>query len=173
MGCRDIFIMEITREIVKTNFDYKDGLLIWKVKFCSKIRIGEVAGCIANHKGILRRHIRINGTLYLASRLIFLWHHGWLPEIVDHKDRNPINDRIENLRAANHTQNSVNCSSKKNSSSKYLGVNFKNGKYWQANIRINGKKTYLGYFKTEEDAALAYNEAAKIHHGEFANLNII
>jgi len=55
---------------------------------------------------------------------------------------------------------------------KYLGVSY-NRKYIRAKISVNGKNINLGYFKTEIDAAIAYNEAAIKYHGEFANLNKI
>lgn len=99
---------------------------------------------------------------------------------VDHIDHNPLNNQKNNLRICTHKQNSCNMSKRKNTSSKYLGVqraHFKRGKYihsyWQAIIRINGENKRLGLFKEELDAALAYNKAAKERDNEFANLNII
>jgi len=60
----------------------------------------------------------------------------------------------------------------KNTTSKYRGVSwFKRDECWRTWIYYNGKQKHLGYFQTEEEAALAYDEAAKIHYGEFANLN--
>lgn len=91
----------------------------------------------------------------------------------DHIDLNGLNNQKHNLRIANRSQNNANRKSTKNSSSKFLGVFFnkKTGK-WYASVRKDNKHNHLGYFFDEIEAAKAYNEAAKIFHGEFANLNI-
>lgn len=107
---------------------------------------------------------------------------------VDHKDRNGLNNQRGNLRPATVSQNAMNKKSKVGGLSKYLGVTYdkairkhilKDGTEtyyigkggWRASIRINGKNKYLGIFSVEEDAGKAYDTAARIHHGEFANLN--
>ncbi len=61
---------------------------------------------------------------------------------------------------------------KKGSSSKYKGVSFiQSQKVWRAGIVIGGVSVSLGDFNSEEEAALAYNKAAKKHFGEFAYQN--
>lgn len=56
--------------------------------------------------------------------------------------------------------------------SKYLGVSwYRKSSRWRAAIHYEGTVHHIGYFKVEEDAARAYDESAKKHHGEFANLN--
>ena len=85
---------------------------------------------------------------------------------VDHIDHNGLNNQKHNLRNCTFTQNRKNKTA--SGKSKYLGVGFA-GKQIQAHI-LN---LYLGSFKTEEDAARAYDNAARKYHGEFANLNII
>lgn len=101
-------------------------------------------------------------------------------DIVDHKNRDGLDNRRQNIRICTSSQNSRNRQSGKNSSSKYLGVTIdkegigkKRGALWRADIRHNGKRHYIGKYKDEEMAAIAYNEKAKKLHGEFANLNII
>ena len=62
----------------------------------------------------------------------------------------------------------------KGSSSNYLGVCIHtNGKSWMARITSHGKDKYLGLFHSENDAAVAYNNAASEIHGEYARLNVI
>lgn len=161
----------LTQELVKSLFDYKDGFLYWKtITKYSNIKIGQKAGCFNGNR---IHYTRIGGNKTLTHRIIFLWHHGYLPKVVDHKDRNCENNRIENLREATRMQNSQNRTSAKNSSSKYLGVHHYLKRKWHAAIRVNKILKSIGYFKTEEEAALAYNKAAVKYHGEFANLNII
>ena len=94
--------------------------------------------------------------------------------VIDHRDRDGLNNQKENLRVCTSVQNSANRSPW--GASKYLGVNptNRNGKIkFRAFIGSKGKNKYLGIFKTETEAAAAYNTAAKELHGEFANLNII
>lgn len=93
---------------------------------------------------------------------------------VDHIDGNPLNNRRSNLRPATRTQNQRNRrKQRKPVTSRYKGVclNRKTGK-WIAYINPGGGKTiYLGSHRVEEDAARAYDEAARRHHGAFARLN--
>mgnify|MGYP001556290024 CR=1 FL=1 len=161
--------MEITQQLLKELFEYKDGSLYWKIKI-KRINPGDRAGWFSKE----RYSICIKGKNYLAARLIFLFHYNYLPVQVDHKNRIRSDDRIENLRAASVLENNRNVSSHKDSSSKYLGVSWHiRRNKWYANIRVNQILMYLGCYHSEIQAALAYNEAAKIHFGEFANLNII
>jgi formylglycine-generating enzyme required for sulfatase activity len=92
-------------------------------------------------------------------------------KIVDHKDRNGLNNTKQNLRLATRSQNNCNTMHRRGSS-KYRGVSREKetGK-WKCKICFNGICIYLGLFEAEEDAAKAYDEAAKIYHGEFAVLN--
>jgi hypothetical protein len=93
-------------------------------------------------------------------------------EVVDHWDRNPLNNRRENLRVCTHQQNVWNRSADRRSGSGFKGVHFfKPTKRWQAHIRVNNKKIHLGYFPTVEDAARAYDAAAIEHFGEYAKTN--
>lgn len=94
---------------------------------------------------------------------------------VDHKDRDRLNNCKSNLRVCTRGQNEINKPKKIGASSKYRGVCFsKRDGLWIASLCINkNKRAYRQTFQTEMEAALAYNEQALIHHGQFANLNII
>lgn len=89
---------------------------------------------------------------------------------VDHIDHNTLNNTYENLRLCKHSDNVKNRLSY--GLSKYLGVSYwKRTNKWKAQIGYNKNQHHLGLFENEIDAAKAYDNAAKIHHGEFANLN--
>ena len=92
--------------------------------------------------------------------------------IVDHINGIRLDNRKENLRAVNAKQNAQNSKPRKNSTSKYKGVCYdKKANKWQAQIKIDGKSTYLGTFTSEEEAAKAYDVASKTAWGEFAYQN--
>lgn len=101
--------------------------------------------------------------------------------VVDHINHDILDNRRENLRLATSSQNSQNKLKTRDNTkySQFKGVCFyaydgkKLARPWRAYIKINGKRQWLGYFQTEADAALAYNEKAKELFGEFALLNDI
>ena len=88
----------------------------------------------------------------------------------DHIDNNSLDNRRPNLRAATRSQNAQNCSSHGDSTSKFRGVCRIKG-FWHAQIYFDKKTKHLGDFVFEEDAARAYDAAARSYHGEFARLN--
>lgn len=95
---------------------------------------------------------------------------------VDHVNHNTLDNRRVNLRACSRSLNMGNQRLCKDSSSGYKGVSFlrkylNRNKPWRAKIQVRKVEVSLGYFSTKEQAALAYNEAAKQHFGEFAHLN--
>ena len=100
-----------------------------------------------------------------------MWNHGYLPESVDHIDRDRSNNKIENLRAATSTQNQGNRSLNKTNTSGFRGVGWhKKYNKWVARISINGKLKNIGQFNCIEDAKAAYRKEAIAHFGEFANV---
>lgn len=91
---------------------------------------------------------------------------------VDHKNGNTLDNTRENIRVCTQKENSKNRRKvNKVCTSKYKGVHKAASGSWVAMIRVNYKRYYLGSFKNEVDAALAYNKAAVQHFGEFAQLN--
>lgn len=94
--------------------------------------------------------------------------------IIDHMDRNPLNNSRSNLRPCTTSQNAMNSPKIKNCTSVYKGVYWDNQyKKWRVTMRIGKKHTHIGRFNDEIEAALAYNTAAEKEHGEFAYLNVI
>lgn len=158
-------------EILKhclANLSYKDGSLYWKSNRGNQAKEGYRAGHRGSD-GYMR--IKIFGKNEMYHRIIYLMHNNTLPEFLDHKDRNPGNNRIENLRECTRSQNMFNRRPAKNSKSGYRGVSL-NGR-WRVKITIEGKEEHLGYFDSKHDAARHWNKSALIHHGEFAYQNTI
>ncbi len=93
--------------------------------------------------------------------------------LVDHKDRDGLNNQKYNLRVTTNAKNLWNQGKHKDNTSGYKGVSFdKKSKKWLVQIRVNdGNARHLGYFDTVEEGAHAYDRAAKELHGEFAYLN--
>lgn len=90
---------------------------------------------------------------------------------VDHINGNGLDNRRSNLRFASASQNQMNTASR-TGNSRYKGVCFDvRNKRWKAYITANGKRISLGMHSDERSAALAYDAAAVVHHGEFARLN--
>lgn len=89
---------------------------------------------------------------------------------VDHRNGNGLDNRRQNLRLATRAQNSRNSRLQRDTASGYKGVR-RHRRKWQAHIKVNRKRIYLGSFSSKEDAARTYDAAAKKHFGEFANLN--
>jgi hypothetical protein len=92
--------------------------------------------------------------------------------VVDHKNRNKMDNTRENLRVCTKQENCCNRSKRRGSSSRFIGVSYwKEGDKWESRIGIHGKRTRLGIFKEEVEAARAYDYRAVELAGEFAKLN--
>ena len=119
-------------------------------------------------------YIRVSykGKRYLGHRVAFYLMKGYWPqEDVDHIDGDRLNNKWDNLREASRSQNLWNQKCTRGSS-KYKGVT-KHQKGWvaQCNPRKNFGSGYIGFFLSEQEAALAYNYRAKDLFGEYARFN--
>jgi len=91
---------------------------------------------------------------------------------IDHINHDGLDNRRDNLRIATATQNRRNSRSVKTGTSKYKGVHYrKDFKKYRARITVGNKRISIGHFDSEEEAARAYDEAARVYHGDFAVLN--
>jgi len=92
--------------------------------------------------------------------------------VVDHIDRNGLNNRKSNLRLCTPAQNARNRGPNRNSSSRYKGVSWKKDcNKWYVRIKYEGRSVYLGRYDDETEAATAYDRKAQELFGEFAYLN--
>jgi hypothetical protein len=94
--------------------------------------------------------------------------------IVDHINRNSLDNRKSNLRIVNKKENEMNSGVRKNNTSGYKGVNHrKDTKKYRAYIFINGKQKNVGNYKTAKEAAIAYNKEIVKFFPEYAYINLI
>lgn len=109
---------------------------------------------------------------------VVIWEHHYgipVPEgyTVDHIDRNPLNNQIDNLRLATSAQQQHNQGPRKTNTSGYKGVSLDKRcqKYRVRITDIDGEEIFLGYFEDRVEAARAYDMTAIRYYGEFAVLN--
>ena len=143
---------EMTQLELKRNlkYDHDTGLFIRRISTRSRANAGDIAGSVTNTGYIC---IRVNGKKHLAHRLAFLYVCGAFPKYVDHINHNRIDNRWNNLRSVNRTENQRNSSKNKNNTSGVSGVFFdKRSKMWIAQIGVNSKHVYLGRNKSKEVA---------------------
>ena len=108
----------------------------------------------------IKRNVKLHRLLALA----FIPNPDNKP-LVDHKNRNPLNNDLSNLRWATYSENRQNETPQVGRTSKFTGVSWANKeKPWRACIKIDRKKIHLGYFKTEDEAGEAYRSAKLVYH---------
>ena len=114
------------------------------------------------------RTARIKGKAWAVHRVIWAMHNGPLPGIleIDHIDGNPLNNRLENLRAVTRQMNTQNLHRARKDSITGLAGTYPNGNGFSARIRVHGREKHLGTFPTAEDAHTVYVDAKrKLHAG--------
>jgi hypothetical protein len=137
----------ITQDQVKQKFIYRNGKLYDR-------KTKRVRGSKIN-TGYIR--VVINGKQYLAHQIIYLYIRGYIPECIDHINRNPADNRICNLRDVPQRINVLNRTKlNKNNKTGYCGVSAYRDKF-AAYITKNGKRVRIGIYNTAEEASSAYN----------------
>lgn len=134
---------------ISDTFYYVDGKLCNKG---TKYRpIDKESGWI-NHSGY--KMISFEGKQYKTHRIIFAMHYGYFPYLIDHIDRNKINNVISNLRESTKSENARNTGIKATNTSGFTGVSFDSFRNkWKAYYRTeSGERILLGRYNRKEDA---------------------
>jgi hypothetical protein len=154
---------KITQRFIE-DFYYEGGELIRR-------STGEPCG---KDYGLGYKRFSAYGKSWLIHRVIFAINHGWFPKIVDHINRDKLDNRIENLRCARATRNNVvNSPIRSDNTSGFRGViGHKQAAGWVAQgSRADGTRKHLGVYTCPKEAALAYNHHAEEVYGPFAEFN--
>ncbi len=151
----------VTQERLRELFEYRDGFLYAKQGYQPKF-----TPITSQHRYI---RMRVDGKVYPLHRLIFLYHHGYLPKIIDHANNKQSDNRVENLREVTQSQNCVNRRKQKNNISGAKNVRWDKqiGK-WVVEMTINRKRTYFGWHEDFEFAELVAIEARDKFQGAYA-----
>jgi hypothetical protein len=144
----------------KHRFVYDGINLLWADNFHRLAKKGQIAGYI-DSSGY--RQVRLNGKAVLVHRIIWVMHYDTYPDQIDHINRDRLDNRLCNLRASNNTLNQHNATKRKDNSSGFQGVGYKNNR-WVARITAYGKRHHLGSFRSPEEAHKAYLDAKEVLH---------
>ena len=159
---------KLTQERLKKllHYDSRTGIFTWKVSR-GGVKIGDVAG--SNSEGYIQ--IGIYKRIEKAHRLAWLYMEGYWPKNIeiDHRDRNPSNNKFQNLRLSSRQCNIRNSKISTRNISGVVGVNKDPRDKWRAQIKITEKKVFLGRFVDFIDAVRA-RWAAEVKYN-FPNCN--
>jgi hypothetical protein len=160
----------VTQEEAHRLFEYRDGVLYWRERPAqSRKAKGNMEAGTDSGNGY--RKVSINKKRYYEHRIIFLMHHGFIPEIVDHIDGNTLNNNIDNIRASNKSLNACNSKIPSHNTSGHKGVLWlKREKKWGVRVQFNKRQIHLGSFFDKELACLVADEGRSLYHGKYARL---
>jgi hypothetical protein len=157
----------LTQELLSALLEHQqDGRLLRKVTTNPRAKAHTYSGS-PNKAGYLRT--RVLGKLYYNHHLVWFLHHGAWPSALDHINGNKGDNRLENLRACDQSQNMRNMASRAGSKTGVKGVGWRPDKQrYRARIVVNGKEMCLGHFLTLEEARSVVEAARTKYHGDFA-----
>lgn len=159
----------VTSQRLRELFEYRDGSLYWKHRHGGKNNrpAGAKAGTPLGKKNHLR--VCVDRRFYYVHRLVWMMHYGEPPEMIDHIDGDPLNNRIENLRPVTTSDNMRNSKLNKRNKSGIKGVHrcSKTGK-WKGEVYANGQPYRVGPFESLEECGNTVKELRAQLHGEFA-----
>lgn len=153
----------LSYEEVKSTFDYRlDGYLIWKTESGNDKRTHRKVGAQAGVRSGPYLHVSIRSIKYTIHRLVWFWHYGYWPEYIDHINGDYLDNRIENLRECNQTQNAGNANW-----GELRGIE-KHGLKYRVRITGTGWRKEIGSFMSLDEAINARDMAHLEYFGEFA-----
>lgn len=152
-----------SQEFLQKHFDYdpNSGSFLWKELISPHDRHNSIGGRVGTVKSSGHSQVVINSVLYIVPRLIWMYHYGVDPgdSVVDHKNRNPKDNSINNLRLLKFKGNTQNVEGRGWSLTPH-------GRY-RASIRVNKKLIDLGTYASADEARNAYLTAKRKYHPTF------
>lgn len=154
---------EVTKEWLRKHYFYRDGSLFVKIPPAhSRHNPGDEVGYLHTSG---RRRVTLFGRKHGLHQLVWIYFYGLLPSYgIDHRDRNPLNNRIENLRP---------CTAKTNAQNidwgPERGITLTDSGKWLAAIGVDNGKKYLGTYADKSDA-IAARVAAEMELFEYTPL---
>jgi len=165
----------VQAEELRELFDYtKEGNLLgknvpWRRKESNSRVFGRVLGCPIKSGHLILSFKDKRGIKHkeLVHRIVYMMHHDELPDMLDHINRVPDDNRIENLRPATKSLNSRNRDLQSNSKHGHRGIyQHPKTKVYGAYIKTNGKRLWLGTFRMLSDAVAARKNAEGVYWGD-------
>ena len=155
------------RKLLKQKLVYNENTGVFSYRYSrGRAKQGRIAGTVMK-TGHIR--IQIDGVLYLAHRLVWLWSYGKFPDKdIDHINGNPSDNRIENLRLCTKNQNQHNRKLRLDSRTGVKGVTISQEGKYKAHIQTDNKRLHLGTFNTLEEADNVCRQYREKQHGIFA-----
>ena len=145
------------------SYDPETGKFVW-LKHKNPLTVGTYAGSFNNYRTII-----VAGISYRAHRLAWLYVHGVMPPVIDHKNGNTDDNRISNLRPATSSQNSANSRKGSANTSGAKGVSIRPDGRFEAKVRCQGVTYNLGVYSSIEEAKAADMAGASKFFEEFAH----
>lgn len=132
--CRQEFTWELLEEWLEF---HETGEVFWKKSPKYNIKVGQPAGHTRRDGYV---HLMVRGNSLLLHRAIFFYYHRYLPELVDHIDRNVENNSLDNLRDASKSLNGMN-----------------------RGVQSNNKLGVQGVYKSSKTAYTAYGKVQGVY----------
>lgn len=159
--------MKLIPQELLDKLEYRDGELYWKStsKFSNR-KIGERAGSLQKD---FYRSIKYKKIKYQEHRVIFFMFNKYLPEVIDHINGNPSDNRIENLRESTWGDNSKNMAMRKSNKSGHKNVSFHTAsKKWCVSMNVDGIPKWFGSYHDIDYAIFVATAMRHKYHGKFA-----